>query len=70
MGFVAAIVAFIVGAFALAFLFSIPVAWLVMLVLGAFHASFPAVPALSFWLTWIGVFVLSLVFGDHSSAES
>ena len=43
---------FFVGVMAAA-VFSVPSAWVVMLLLGVAHSFEPAVPAIGFWLTWL-----------------
>ena len=38
------------------------IAWPVMLLIGAIHASYAAVPAIGFWVTYAIVLVLKLIF--------
>lgn len=67
--FLTLILAFVADV-ALGFALSMPSAWLVMLILGAFHATYFAVPALSFGLTWLGVFACSLLFHTRSTVTT
>jgi hypothetical protein len=47
----------------------VPTAWIVMLILGTFHASYVSVPALSFWLTFLGVFAVRLLVANYSPSS-
>lgn len=47
---------------ALALVFSLPVAFVAMLLLGALHSYVPQVPALGFIPVWIALFLLGLIF--------
>lgn len=51
----------IAAALALAFLFALAEAWILMLILGALHTSFPGVPALGFWPTFPVLLLLNII---------
>lgn len=53
-----------------AFLFSLPTGWLFMIAIGIVHSSAHAVPALGFWASAAIMFVLRLIFGNHSHTTS
>lgn len=54
----------------LTFLFSAPIAWVVMLLLGVAHEANPDVPALGFLTTWILVFIVRITTVQNNATTT
>jgi hypothetical protein len=57
----------LLGMFAISLVFgaiaAVPIAWLVMLIMGALHSVFPSVENLSFLSAWVATWLVAILAG-------
>jgi len=57
----------LLGMFAISLVFgaiaAVPIAWLVMLIMGALHSVFPSVENLSFLSAWVATWLVAIIAG-------